>query len=420
MRIITDDEVLEGILMPRYELADDKHIVVKLANGYNIGVRVVPHMRIERVGKGVRPSFKSKEISEKQEDLPTVVVISTGGTIASRIDYRTGAVHSALSASELLSVVPELSQVANIQTEILFSLFSENLHGPHWSRLAKSVAKHIERGVDGVVICHGTDALAYTSAALSFALQNLPIPVILVGSQRSSDRPSSDATLNLLNAVMAAARAPIAEVMISMHESTSDTTTILHRGTQTRKCHTSRRDAFESINADPFARIRENEFQMMTSNYLKRRSTRKLLLKPDFEEKVALVKFYPSLPPSLIRWLVDNSFLGIVFEGTGLGHVAEYLLPEIEYAATRGLVLGMCSQCIWGRINMNVYATGMDLQKIGVIPLEDMIAETAVIKMMWAFGQTNDTDEIKKIMLSNVAGEMNIRSVFRDYHLKSP
>jgi len=414
LHITRDDEVFEGVLMPRYELADDRHLVIKLKNGYNIGIRVTPTMVLEKVGKGGKPSFKPAEAPHEKKGQPTVAIISTGGTIASRIDYRTGSVFSALSASDLCSVIPELAEVANIRAEILFSLFSENLHTPHWSALAQCVAKHIKQAVDGVVICHGTDTMAYTSAALSFALQNLAVPVILVGSQRSSDRPSSDAAINLINAVRAAVRSPIAEVMVAMHDTTSDTRTVLHRGTRVRKCHTSRRDAFQSVNSEPLARIEGNRIIRLTDDFVQRDHARRLVLKPEFEEKVALIKFYPGLPAGMIRGVVEDSFRGIIFEGTGLGHIAENLFPQMKYAVDQGLVLAMTSQCIWGRVNMNVYTTGRDLQKIGVVPLGDMIPETAVVKMMWAFGQTQNTQEVKSLMRSNIAGELNERSVFRD------
>jgi glutamyl-tRNA(Gln) amidotransferase subunit D len=414
LRVTKDGGVFEGVLMPRYELADDRHLVIKLKNGYNIGIRVTPTMVLEKMGKGVKPAFKPAEAPKEKKGQPTVAIISTGGTIASRIDYRTGSVFSALSASDLCSVIPELAEVANIRAEILFSLFSENLHTPHWSALAQCVAKHIDQAVDGVVICHGTDTMAYTSAALSFALQNLAVPVILVGSQRSSDRPSSDAAINLINAVRAAVRSPIAEVMVAMHDTTSDTRTVLHRGTRVRKCHTSRRDAFQSVNSEPLARIEGNKIIQLTDDFVQRDRSRRLVLKPEFEEKVALIKFYPGLPAEMIRGVVEDAFRGIIFEGTGLGHIAENLFPQMKYAVDQGLVVAMTSQCIWGRVNMNVYTTGRDLQKIGVVPLGDMIPETAVVKMMWAFGQTQNTQEVKNLMRTNIAGELNERSVFRD------
>ncbi len=294
---------------------------------------------------------------------------------------------------------------------ILFSLLSENVHSSHWAKLAQTVAHYILMGVDGVVICHGTDTMAYTSAALSFALQNLPIPVILVGSQRSSDRPSSDAALNLINAVKAAAKMPIAEVMVCMHETASDTITVLHRGTRVRKCHTSRRDAFKSVNIRPLARIKGEEITLL-EDYTRRDPKKHLITTPNFERKVGLLKFYPGLDSNTIDWYMDNGYFGLILEGTGLGHVGEYLFPKIRKAIEQGLIIGMTSQCIWGRVNMNVYDTGIDLQRMGVIPLKDMLPETALVKMMWVFSQTTVLAEAKKLLLLNIAGEFSDRTLY--------
>ena len=411
IRIIRKDEVFEGTLMPRYELADDNHIVLKLKNGYNIGIKIHHDMVVMKVGTGAKPTYKHPSQPKGKRVLPTVTIISTGGTIASRVDYRTGAVHPALTSDDILTVVPELSKIANIKTKILFSLLSENIYPSHWTKLAQAVARHILMGVDGVVICHGTDTMAYTSAALSFALQNLPVPVILVGSQRSSDRPSSDAALNLINAVKAAARTPIAEVMVGMHETASDTSTVLHRGTRVRKCHTSRRDAFKSINIRPLARIKGEEITLL-EDYTRRDPNKHLIINPNFERKVALLKFYPGLNPNTIDWYTDNGYFGLVLEGTGLGHVGEHLFPQIRNAVEQGLLLGMTSQCIWGRVNMNVYDTGIDLQRMGVIPLKDMLPETALVKMMWVFSQTTDLKEAKKLLMLNIAGEFSERTLY--------
>jgi glutamyl-tRNA(Gln) amidotransferase subunit D len=411
VQIIMKEEVFEGTLMPRYELADDNHIVLKLKNGYNIGIKINQGMVIKKVGTGTKPNFTIPSQPKESMELPTVAIISTGGTIASRVDYRTGAVHPALTSDDILTVVPELSEIANIKTKVLFSLLSENIHASHWTQLAQVVAQHVLMGVDGVVICHGTDTMAYTSAALSFALQNLPVPVILVGSQRSSDRPSSDAALNLINAVKAAARAPIAEVMVGMHETASDTITVLHRGTRVRKCHTSRRDAFKSINIRPLARIKGEELTLL-EDYRQRDPNNALITNPTFEEKVALLKFYPGLNPQTIDWYMDNGYCGLILEGTGLGHIGDYLFPQVRKAVEQGLILGMASQCIWGRVNMNVYDTGMDLQRMGVIPLKDMLPETALVKMMWSFGQTTDPEEVKRLLLSNIAGEFSERTLY--------
>src|SRR5213083_3157142 len=247
-------EVFEGALFPRSEYADPNHIVLKLKNGYNVGIHFQRTEKIEVVGGGQKPHFTRPSPPPKQPGLPKVAIISTGGTIASRVDYRTGAVQPALTAADLASVVPELSAIAEIDAHILFSEYSENIGPTHWKGMAEEVAKKIADGADGVGISHGTDTLHYTAAALSFALANLPVPVLLVGAQRSSDRPSSDAASNLTGAVALAARADMAPVGVTMHQDLSDRYIIAHRGTRVRKCHTSRRDAFKSINSNPLAR----------------------------------------------------------------------------------------------------------------------------------------------------------------------
>lgn len=411
IRVTSKEKTYEGILIPRSETGDDKHIVVKLKSGYNVGVHITPDIKIEKVGKGAKPSFASPHLPKQKPELPKAVILSTGGTIASRVDYRTGAVRSALSASDLYGVVPELADTARVTTEIVFSIYSENLTQKHWSQLTQTVAKHIKQGADGVIIPHGTDTMAYTAAALSFALQNLPVPVILVGAQRSSDRPSSDAATNLIAAVQAANRGPFAEVGLAMHETLSDTAIAVCRGTKVRKCHTSRRDTFKPVNATPIARVENNEVTMLTDDYQKRDAAKKLVVKPEFCEAVALVKFHPGLDPAVIDWHVKRGCKGILLEGSGLGHVSKYCFDAIGNAVKRGVVVALASQCIWGRVNMNVYDTGRDLLTLGVIPLEDMFPETALVKLMWVLGQTSDPEEAKKLLKTNIAGEFSPRTL---------
>ena len=401
----------EGILIPRSELGDDKHIVIKIKSGYNIGIKVTSKTVIEKIGTMTKPSFKPPPPPEQKPNLPRVTIISTGGTIASRVDYRTGAVRPAISANDLYSIVPELSDIAAIDTEILFSVFSEDLTPKHWAETAKAVAKYIANGAQGVVITHGTDTMGYTAAALSFALQNLPVPVVLVGAQRSEDRPSSDAATNLIGAVIAAAQAPLAEVVVAMHETVSDEAIVLHRGTKVRKLHTSRRDAFKTVNAGLLARVLNGKVILLTDDFHPRSPDKNLILKPEFEEKVALIKFYPSMNPKIIDWHVEEGYRGIILEGTGLGHVRRECFPAIRNAIESGVIVAMTSQCIWGRVNMNVYANGRDLLSIGVIPLGDMLAETALVKLMWILGQTKDIEEAKNLLTKNIAHEFSSRTV---------
>ena len=411
LRVTRKGEVYEGILIPRSEYGDDTHIVVKLKNGYNIGIEMTPDTTIEKIGKGTKPTFAPPPQPEQNPQLPKVTIISTGGTIASRVDYRTGGVRPALTAGDLYSVVPELANIARIDAQILFSLFSENMTPQQWTELAKTIAGQVAKGVDGVVIAHGTDTMGYTAAALSFALQNLPFPVVIVGSQRSADRPSSDAATNLIGAVSAAAKAPFAEVTVAMHETTSDDSIVFHRGTKVRKCHTSRRDAFKSVNATPIARMKNRELTMLALDYRRRCASDKFVLKPEFNDKVALVKFYPGMNPAVVDWLVEKDYRGIILEGTGLGHISMKSFEAVRRAVNKNVIVAMTSQCIWGRVNMNVYDSGRDLQAQGVIPLEDMLPETALVKLMWVLGQTKDMDEAKKLLKTNIAGEISPRTV---------
>jgi glutamyl-tRNA(Gln) amidotransferase subunit D len=411
IRIIKDGVTFEGILIPRSEYGDDKHIIIKIKSGYNIGIKATPTMKIEKIGAEKKPSFIPPPLPEQKPDLPKVTIIGTGGTIASRVDYRTGAVMPAISANDLYSIIPELSDIASIETEILFNVFSEDLTPNHWTKMAEVTANWINKGAEGVVITHGTDTMGYTAAALSFALRDLPVPVVLVGAQRSEDRPSSDAALNLIGAILAASKAPFAEVAVAMHETVSDDAVLLHRGTKVRKCHTSRRDAFKTINGEPLARVIDDRIVMLTKNYNVRDKGKELSLKPRFDDRVALIKFYPGMSGEVIDWHVNEGYLGIVIEGTGLGHVRRECFQSIRKAVKEDVIVAMASQCIWGRINMNVYSNGRDLLAMGVIPFEDMLAETALVKLMWIFGQTKDIEEVKVLLKTNIANEISARNV---------
>lgn len=412
IRITKDGDIWEGILIPRSESGDEHHIVIKMKTGYNVGVLINSKVQLEKVGAGIIPKFMPPPLPKQDESLPKVAIVSTGGTIASRVDYRTGGVRAALSASELYSVVPELSQIALVDTQILFSIFSENITAKHWIATAKAVAKHIENGVDGVVVAHGTDTLGYSAAALSFALQDLPVPVVMVAAQRSADRPSSDAATNLIGAVKAAVSAPFAEVVVAMHETVSDTTIVFHRGTKARKCHTSRRDAFKSINTLPLARLKDGKIKLLTKNYRKRDTSRKLKLMPKFDDNVVLVKAYPDLNPEIINWYVEMGYRGIVLEGTGLGHVGDYLFSAIKNAIEKDVIICMTSQCLWGRLNMNVYDQGRDLLSFGVICLDDVLPETAYVKLRWILGQTKKPNEAKRLLQENIINEYSARTLY--------
>ena len=405
-------EIVEGLLIPRYHSGrEENYIVLKLKTGYNVGVRVDAATDVSVLGKGETPHFTRPALPHQKPDLPKVSIISTGGTIASKVDYRTGAVKPALDSEDLYSVVPELADLAKIDAKVLLSVFSENIGPQQWAKIAESAAEQVRAGADGVVIAHGTDTLGYTAAALSFALRDVPAPVVLVGSQRSSDRPSSDAATNLLAATAVAGQAPFAEVVVAMHDWISDEKVAVHRGTKVRKCHTSRRDAFRSVNARPIAYydLANRALQLNAEKYVERSRRSDWEVRSKFDPNVALIKFHPGLSVGVVDWATATGYKGIVLEGSGLGHVGDVLFPALERAIKNGIVVGMCSQCIWGRVHMNVYSTGRDLLRIGVLPLGDMLAETALVKMMWAFGQEKDPDKVSKLMVTNIANELSDR-----------
>ena len=405
-------EVFQGTLIPRSEYSDPTHVALKMKNGYNIGISLDRTEKLEVMGEGEKPHFTKPSPPANHAGLPKVAIVSTGGTIASRVDYRTGAVQPALTAADLASVVPELSSIAEIDTHILFSEYSENIGPIHWKGMAEEVSKRITNGADGVVISHGTDTLHYTAAALSFALANLPIPVLLVGAQRSSDRPSSDAASNLTGAVALAARADVAAVGVAMHRDLSDHIVVAHRGTRVRKCHTSRRDAFKSINSNPLASYDLKTGQIEVNNEAaKRDKSRKLVLKSRFDQHASMIKFYPGMNPSTIDSAISAGARGLVLEGTGLGHVSGHLFDSVKKASKQDIPVFMTSQAIWGRVDMNVYNTGRDLLSLGVTPLEDMIAETAIVKLMWVQAQTKSAGKIREMMLQPIAGEITSRTL---------
>ncbi len=366
---------------------------------------------LKRKSRGEKPSFKSPPRPRASPGLPKVAIFGTGGTIASRVDYRTGAVHPATTSEELYALIPELSQIARIEPEILFSLYSENIEPEDWTKIAEKVAQEVNNGVQGVVITHGTDTLGYTVAALSFALQGIPVPVVLVAAQRSSDRPSSDAVLNLIAGVSVAARADFAGVYLAMHANDSDGRVAIHAGTRVRKDHTSARSAFESIGV-PLAAVWTDEGLQKTRQDLpKRGDGAGFTPKSKFDSRVALLKFYPSLPTRIFDSIVQPGTKAVVLEGTGLGHINSKNIPRIREFIRSGGLAFMTSQCIRGRVDMNVYDTGRDLLAAGVTPLDDMLAETALVKAMWVLGNSHSTEEAKSLMSKNLAGEINERTL---------
>ncbi|MEJ5303962.1 MAG: Glu-tRNA(Gln) amidotransferase subunit GatD [Bacteroidales bacterium] len=405
----------KGTILPRAENDDDLHIVVKISTGYNIGIDIRTIEQMKEVGYK-KANYK---IPEKQfpvtQGLPKVKLLGTGGTIASRLDYRTGAVIPAFTPGELYGAVPELAEICNLETEKLFAVFSENMGPTQYKALAIAIGKEIEKGVDGIVIGHGTDTLSHTAAALTFMVQNPPVPIILVGSQRSSDRPSSDAALNLMHAMTAAGHGDIAEVMVCMFGPTSDEYGLLHRGTRVRKMHSSYRSTFRTIGDTPVAMVTRKGVTPIKEKYNPRRKDRNVIIKPYYNERVTMLYYYPGMNPDILHSIIDLGYKGIVFVGTGLGHVNKELYPAIERAHKAGIHMYMTVQTIWGYVHMFVYDTGRDMMAKGIIPAGNMLPETAFIKLSWVLGQTDDPAEVKRLMLTPINDEITEREPYNGY-----
>lgn len=415
VEIITEDGKYRGLILPRSETADEFHIVIKLPIGYNIGVAAQKIVDIKIIGRKVA----NYNIPEKEFPYdparPRVKLFGTGGTIASRLDYRTGAVIPAFSPGELYGSVPELADYCNLETEKLYGEFSENIGPKHWKGIAESIGKEIEKGVKGLVIGHGTDIMHHTSAAISFMVQNSPVPIVIVGSQRSSDRPSSDAALNLIHSVKTAAESDIAEVLVCMFGPTSDLYGLLHRGTRVRKMHSSYRSTFRTIGDVPIATVSRDKIDPIRNDYNKRREDKNVIINPVFEEKVSIVYYYPNMQPDIIDSLIENGYKGIVIAGTGLGHVNKPMYPALKRAREAGVAVYMTVQTLWGYVQMYVYETGREMMDLGVIPAANMLPEVAYVKLGWALGQTDDLDKVKDIMLTPIAGEITEREPSNGY-----
>jgi glutamyl-tRNA(Gln) amidotransferase subunit D len=347
--------------------------------------------------------------------LPRVTLLGTGGTIASRLDYRTGAVIPAFTPGELYGAVPELADICNLTTKKLFGVFSENMAKEQYSALANAIGAEIADGADGVVIGHGTDTMGHTAAVLSFMVQDSPVPIVIVGSQRSSDRPSSDAALNLIHSVRAAAYGDIAEVQICMFGPTSDRYGLLHRGTRCRKMHSSYRSTFRTIGDIPLAIVSRDKFTYLSRDYLRRDRARQVKIDPVYDDRVTILYYYPGMHPDLVDGLVEKGYRGIVIAGTGLGHVNKPLYPALRRAIESGVHVVMTVQTLWGYVQMYVYDTGRDLLDLGIVPLENMLPETALMKLSWVLAHTDDHEEVMRMMRRPVNHEITEREPHNGY-----
>ncbi len=413
VRVKTGEGSYDGILMPRPGLLEKGFTILKLDNGYNIGISDEKIEKIDVLEQYKAPEQQKREL-EHNPKLPLVSILSFGGTISSKVDYRTGGTYADYTAEDFVQMMPELEHVANLRAKKVAGMMSEDMAQDDWKLIAETVLYEVnDKNVSGVVVTHGTDTLHFSTAALSFFLKNLTKPVVFTAAQRSIDRGSSDAFVNLLCAIHAT-KSDIAEVMTCMHGSTNDDYCLLIRGTKVRKMHTSRRDAFRPINEKPLAEVSVDGTITVTNENHRKRSEGVTSIQHDVEKKVGMLWMHPGISPEIVDFFIEKKYKGLIIAGTGLGHVPTYskisLLPKLKKFIESGGVVAITSQTVYGRVHPSVYSALRELSAIGCVFCEDMTPETAFVKLSWALGQTKKADDVKKLMLTNIAGEITERS----------
>lgn len=418
VRVKKGDANYEGVILPRSEHTSEGYLVLKVDTGYNVGIKITDDTTIEEYGYK-EGKYKLPDVDVKfKEGLPNVTLLGTGGTVASRLDYRTGAVLPAFTPEELFSAVPELIDICNLTPKKIYSLLSENFQPEYWAKTAEAVMKEFESGTNGVIIGHGTDTMSYTGSALSFMFQNQAAPIVIVGSQRSSDRPSSDGPLNIINASTIAGYVDLAETVVCMHGGTNDSYNLIHRGTRVRKMHSSRRDAFRTLSDIPLGVIDANQKVTFLKDDVKRRGDiSDMWVDTKIDPKVAMLYFYPGMDPDMLHSVIDNEYHGVIFIGTGLGHVNTDMYPALERAQEEEIPICIVVEPLYGFTNLRVYETGRDMLARGVFEGANMIPCTAYAKMIWTLGHSRDVKEVEKIMTTNIAGEITDRELNKGYML---
>ncbi|MFX0150667.1 MAG: Glu-tRNA(Gln) amidotransferase subunit GatD [Candidatus Hodarchaeota archaeon] len=421
VEVIKEDSIVKGVILPRSELINPNFISLKLSTGYNIG------FNIDRIEKARKIGHKKGEYKIPKVEYtpnpakPFIPILGCGGTIASRLDYQTGGTIPALTPEELFSSFPEIADLARIETHQLFDIFSENITLKHYTKILDAIDTILKtKKPNGIVLTHGTDTMSFTAAAISFSITNPPIPIVITGSQRSSDRPSSDAFSNLYNSVLyASSTNALKEIVVIMHDESSDTSYAIHNATRVRKMHSSRRDTFRTIGNSPLGKIIDKKIQYFNDRELfspdSSSSKLKLKIQKKFEERVGLIYHYPSIKPDLLQYYIDTGYKGIVLVGTGLGHVSSDLIPFIKRAIDNEIVVVMTTQCLHGFTGLSVYESGRIILKNGVIPLANMLPEVAYIKLAYLLGNYQKIEKVKELMKKNLKGEILTRERYKEF-----
>ncbi len=416
VEVVFGKKAFEGVLLEVPE-SEKGIILLKLDNGYNIGFRKKEILEIKLIKKKVEAKKEESKLKVSPKK-PNVAMIITGGTIASKYDVKTGGVSWLTDPSSLFKFYPEIFEVCNVtKVEVPFMKGSEDMDAVDWKKVARTAKEFLaDESIEGIIVTQGTDTLHYSSAALSFFLLEVNKPVVMTYSQRSIDRASSDANLNLKCAALMAI-SDVAEVMVVGHGSTNDDFCYALYGTKVRKLHTSRRDAFRPVNESPIAKVYSDRIELISNKYKVKDKLRKVKVDTSFEDKVALLKFYPGQEPEILDYYLKNGYKGIVIEMVGLGQVATSgsrnpWTTKLKEVQEKGMIVCAAAQTINGELNPLVYSTGRELLETGIIYLRDMLSEVAWIKLSWVLGHEDwakDKEIVKEKMLTNFVHELNDR-----------
>ncbi len=328
---------------------------------------------------------------------PKVLLLTTGGTIT-MLKNTNGALQPCEDAASLIKAIPELSSLAEIEILPIVNIDSSNFTPSEWLKIAKAIFQRM-KDFDGFVVAHGTDTMCYTSAALSFMLQELNKPIVITGAQVPLEEIGSDGRSNLINAVRVAI-SNLAEVVIVFGSQ-------IIRGTRAKKVSAFDMQAFVSVNENPLGTIGLSIKYDDSAHF---RSKKKPLLRAFLKDDIAMIPVYPGIKPQIIDYLAQ-SHSGIVIEGYGAGNLPTddniNIIPAIKSAIERNVPVVVCTQCILGSTEMELYQVGRAALDVGAIPAMDMTPETTMVKLMWVLGQTDDLQSIDSMMQKSFVGELH-------------
>lgn len=328
-----------------------------------------------------------------------ILLLSTGGTIAST-SCESGLAPS-LTADDIVTYIPELKGLCSIDCKTLFNLDSSNIQPEEWQAIAAEVFSGLQK-YDGIVVLHGTDTMAYTASVVSFMLVNLKKPVVFTGSQIPIVEPNSDAKDNVLHAFLTVTQELHGVYIVFGGK--------IIRGVRGVKVRTTSLNAFESINAPDVGYIENNQV-FLNVNEMCCAGDEPTVLKDHIDSDVFLLKLIPGTRLEFFEHFIKMGYKGLVIEGFGLGglhFIRRNLVDELQELLRAGIPVVITTQCLYEISDLTVYEVGRKAAQEGIIPAYDMTSEAAVTKLMWVLGHTRNMGEIRKMMLTNYCGEIDL------------